>query len=879
VSDTSLVYNVVGRDKGANALIARTAGNVRASNMLAKASTVAFGVAAASAGANLLAMAAASIQAAGAAALIPGALGAAAGILATAKIATFGLSDAWKATGQAAATGGGGAVEVAKRVASAQRDLKAATQALADAQRAALDAQVNLTRSRVDEATRIRDLAVAQSGARIDEEAAVRAVEKAQQDLNAARGSGNADKIKDATIAYEQAGQSLTEVRNRVTDLGRDRAKADRDGVEGSDQVQQALRQQEAAQRQVTDATQRLADAQLALRDASKSAASGGINPAAEALAKLAPSARALILTLRSLGSTWHTEVTSRVQNRVFAGVAGDVRALSSVYLPIMRTRLTQVGAGFNQAIRESMGLARSKGFAADVNSILGATATTTDRLARAVRPVVNGVMQFVAVGVQFLPGIAGSTLSIAQRFERWAVAARESGKIKDWIGNAVAVLRQLGTIAVNAGASVMAIFKASDANAGKGVLDSLVKGSAALRQWLTSAKGQEQVRNTLATLRDILTNIGRVLPDIAKNSGTFSDTLKIANPLIKFLADHIGTVAAFLPTMALGFVALRTAKLGSDVIDGPIRLVSAFSNFGLRGALRANTDAIKAQGVASKAAALEEKGLAVATAEGDAVRKRGIISTVAAKIAAVATSAATKAWAATQWLLNLAMSANPIGLIIIGVALLIGGIVLLWKHSETFRKIVIGVWNGIKDAAMATVHWFTNTAWPLIKKFFQMQVDAVKSVWDAVTTWFGKVVGFITGLPKRLSKAASGMWNGIKDSFRAAINWMIGKWNDFHLTIGGGSVMGINIPSVTLDTPNLPMLAAGGRLTRGGAAIVGDGGEPEIVTLPTGAQVTPLSRAQPGGVCRHVFDVTGADEDMKRLIRRLLRNSGLATA
>ena len=49
----------------------------------------------------------------------------------------------------------------------------------------------------------------------------------------------------------------------------------------------------------------------------------------------------------------------------------------------------------------------------------------------------------------------------------------------------------------------------------------------------------------------------------------------------------------------------------------------------------------------------------------------------------------ATRIWAAAQWLLNAAMSANPIALAIIAVAALTAGVVLAYRHSAKFREIV----------------------------------------------------------------------------------------------------------------------------------------------------------------------------------------------
>lgn len=57
----------------------------------------------------------------------------------------------------------------------------------------------------------------------------------------------------------------------------------------------------------------------------------------------------------------------------------------------------------------------------------------------------------------------------------------------------------------------------------------------------------------------------------------------------------------------------------------------------------------------------------------------------------------ATRATAIAQGALNAIMSANPLGLVIKGVALLVAGFVLLYNRSETVRAGVAGVWEAIK--------------------------------------------------------------------------------------------------------------------------------------------------------------------------------------
>lgn len=55
----------------------------------------------------------------------------------------------------------------------------------------------------------------------------------------------------------------------------------------------------------------------------------------------------------------------------------------------------------------------------------------------------------------------------------------------------------------------------------------------------------------------------------------------------------------------------------------------------------------------------------------------------------------------AVQWALNIAMTANPIGAIIVGVAALIGLLILAWKKSEKFRATITGLWEAIKTFAV----------------------------------------------------------------------------------------------------------------------------------------------------------------------------------
>ena len=61
------------------------------------------------------------------------------------------------------------------------------------------------------------------------------------------------------------------------------------------------------------------------------------------------------------------------------------------------------------------------------------------------------------------------------------------------------------------------------------------------------------------------------------------------------------------------------------------------------------------------------------------------------------AVTAATKIWTGVQWLLNAAMDANPIGLIIIGIAALVAAVVYCWNKFAGFRAFILTMWDTLK--------------------------------------------------------------------------------------------------------------------------------------------------------------------------------------
>ena len=142
---------------------------------------------------------------------------------------------------------------------------------------------------------------------------------------------------------------------------------------------------------------------------------------------------------------------------------------------------------------------------------------------------------------------------------------------------------------------------------------------------------------------------------------------------------------------------------------------------------------------------------------------------TVASTVAQKTASAATKIWAATQWALNAAMSANPIGLIVAAIALLVAGIILAYKKSDTFRGIVQKLGATAKTVFTNIVTWITKVVnWVRDKlgPVFTGYATIVKTQIKIVVTVIKGIYDTIKWLVDQAKTKLDAVWKKIKDVF-----------------------------------------------------------------------------------------------------------------
>ena len=86
----------------------------------------------------------------------------------------------------------------------------------------------------------------------------------------------------------------------------------------------------------------------------------------------------------------------------------------------------------------------------------------------------------------------------------------------------------------------------------------------------------------------------------------------------------------------------------------------------------------------------------------------------------------------AAQWALNIAMTANPIGLIVAGIAALAGAAYLLFQNWEPIGEFFGNLWQGVKNMTSAAVDWIVGKL-----EFLGKPMEMLGKAWDTVTGWF----------------------------------------------------------------------------------------------------------------------------------------------
>lgn len=134
----------------------------------------------------------------------------------------------------------------------------------------------------------------------------------------------------------------------------------------------------------------------------------------------------------------------------------------------------------------------------------------------------------------------------------------------------------------------------------------------------------------------------------------------------------------------------------------------------------------------------------------------------------------------AAQWALNAALTANPIGLVVVAIGALVGALVWLYQNNETVRRVVDAVWAGIQTAIGAVVDWMVGTAWPWIQKVWNGIKVGLEVAWTVIriifATWATVFALLWKGISAVWAKTGAPVFRAIQAVATAVWNWLRDK-------------------------------------------------------------------------------------------------------
>ena len=302
--------------------------------------------------------------------------------------------------------------------------------------------------------------------------------------------------------------------------------------------------------------------------------------------------------------------------------------------------------------------------------------------------------------------------------------------------------------------------------------------------------KVQEPLQNAASKLTEFFKKASKsgelkdALDKLAESAGTLIEgisemVVNLLPPLMNLIAwfiDNSGLVTIAIGGIVSGLVAVKAVKFAGEIGDA----ISQMKNFGG-----------KILEVASNLDFMRIKEVELTVAQG--------------------------AVTAAQWLMNIAMNANPIGLIITAIGALVAGFILLWNNCEDFRNFWIGLWDALVSACSAAwerisqffTDWLPNafntvvdwvkTNWQSLllllvnpiagafkliydncegfRNFIDNFVNSVKEIfingWDGIVSFFTEVIPqFIESVGQWFGKVPGKIWNGIIGAVQKVAEW-----------------------------------------------------------------------------------------------------------
>ena len=361
-----------------------------------------------------------------------------------------------------------------------------------------------------------------------------------------------------------------------------------------------------------------------------------------------------------------------------------------------------------------------------------------------------------------------------------------------------------------------------------KGIRDGTISVDALVEQLNASPETIEAAADATDTLGDKWTELKHHIEvGLRPALAAITEAVKSFIPVLSDLAVQImPKVQAAAQTMA-DYIAQNQDKIKQKIIefvtsikDG---LVWIYENRDTLIQVAANVGkvylAIKGVEICAKvwkALTIATKAVTAAVTACKAIHAAFASGLVKQKAIMIASSIAAKAYAAKQWLINAAIAACPIMLIIAGITAVIAILAVLWKNWDKITAWMSKVWQAFankfpKTAAALEKAWNAvckafkyvwdllckglKIAWEGIKAFFVAIAPAFTGIWDGICaafkTAFDIFVSFFSTTWDNIKVLFSGIGTFLSETWQAVCDLFTGNWDGFteHFTNAGAAI------------------------------------------------------------------------------------------
>lgn len=403
----------------------------------------------------------------------------------------------------------------------------------------------------------------------------------------------------------------------------------------------------------------------------------------------------------------------------------------------------------------------RATGAAADLSAAgFGSVDSAAKMLGKALNDPVKGITALGRAGVTFTQGQKDQIAAMAASGDMVGAQKLIMAELESQVGGAAAA----SATAADHFEVAMGNFKESAGTALIPILDGLAEKGTAAFQW--AADNPETVKNLAIAIGAVVASV--LAYKAASGAVSFGkDVASSASTLATGISKASGAVGKFsAPGGPLDGLKLRAMLAGDSLKNIGANGASGLSKVGGMFADAGKGAATFAGNMIQAATAAARAGIAAAGAAA---------KTVAMKAVQLAVAAATGIWTAAQWLLNVALNANPIGLIIVAIVAIIGVIALLWTKCDWFRNGVMAIWDAIKAAVGAVVDWFKATVLPALSKVWEWIKTGVGVLWSAFSAYWGFILNAVRSV---VEWVMANLWPKIQTAFNALKAGVQVVWN-----------------------------------------------------------------------------------------------------